>query len=367
MATTPTPTRTTSTTISTTISTPRIGGGIVATLGGGVIGAAGVFAAVAAVATGSTNAEAQVHAPTDGGVPAYIVAAGQGLVTPPDIEDVEHMCALLTSCQNLPFPTLPSSVPGCVQSMMNELTSTDAVKFSLTIRECGLRANSCSELRTCALRGAGPDACNGRGKNGTVGICDLDGRAINCFHERVVGVRDCPRGGEQCVVREGQASCALGPCGGDMKEGAPPTCSASGTRILQCDHGKLQSIDCAALGLKCTAVDGKSGCSPSTQTCAGTGKRCDGNVSVGCMHGHEVRVDCGAAGLTCNATPGSLPVGACVAAPVATDKCDPKEAPRCDGASIKYCFAGRKRSYFCKSLGFSGCVKDSGAVRCGNG
>jgi hypothetical protein len=349
-----------------------MGAGIVAALGGGALGVIAVFSAVATIAVGATsaaNAEAQTHAglPSDGGIPAYIVAAGQGQVTPPDIEDVEHMCALLTSCSNLPFPSVPSSVPGCVQSMMNELTSTDAVKFSLTIRECGLRANSCSELRSCALRGAAADACNGRGKTGTVGICDLDGRAINCFHEKVVGVRDCPRGGEQCVVLQGQASCALGPCSGDNKEGAPPTCSASGTRILQCDHGKLQSFDCAALGLKCSVVDGKSGCSPSTGTCSGTGKHCDGNVSVGCLHGHEVRVDCGAAGLTCNATPGSVPVGACVATPPATDKCDPKDAPRCDGASIKYCFAGRKRSYFCKSLGFSGCTKDNGAVHCSNG
>ena len=350
-----------------------MGAGIVAVLGGGAVGALAVFSAlvslttIAAIETSAATAEAQRGGASDGGVPAYIAAAGQGLVTPPDIEDVEHMCALLTSCSNLPFPAsaLPSSVPGCVQSMMNELTSPDAVKFNLTIRECGLRANSCSELRSCALRGAAADSCKDRGKNGSVGVCDLDGRAINCAHEKVVGVRDCPRGGEQCVVREGQAACALGPCNGENKEGAPPTCSASGTRILQCDHGKLQSVDCAALGLKCTIVDGHPGCSPSTQGCSGNAKHCDGNVSVGCMHGHEVRVDCGAAGLTCNATPGAIAVGACVAPTSPTDKCDPKDSPRCDGATIKYCFAGRKRSYFCKSLGFGGCVKDSGAVHCG--
>ena len=344
-----------------------MGAGIVTLLGGGALGVLGVFVAVAAVATRSGTAQAQQHGAGDGGVPAYIVAAGQGLVTPPDIEDVEHMCALLTSCPNLPFPAsaLPSSVPGCVQNMMNELTSPDAVKFSLTIRECGLRANSCNELRTCALRGAAADSCKDRGKNGAVGICDLDGRAINCLREKIVGVRDCPRGGEQCIVREGQAGCALGPCTGENKEGAPATCSASGTRILACDHGKLQSVDCSALGLKCTVADGRPGCSPATAACSGTSKHCDGNVSVGCMHGHEVRVDCGATGLTCNATPGSVPVGACVAPPSATDKCESKDAPKCDGATIKYCFAGRKRSYFCKSLGFNGCTKDGSAVHCG--
>ncbi|MGO8997146.1 MAG: hypothetical protein ACLQVI_27845 [Polyangiaceae bacterium] len=348
---------------------PRIGAGIVAVLGGGVSGALAVLGVVTGVATSSSTAQAQQHPATDGGVPAYIVAAGQGLVTPPDVEDVEHMCALLTSCPNVPLASdlLPSSVPGCVQSFMNELTSPGAVKYPLIIRECGLRANSCSELRTCMLRGARSDVCEDRGKNGMVGRCDDDGRAINCSHEKVVGVRDCPRGGEQCVVREGQASCVLGPCSSENKEGAPATCSASGTRVLRCDHGKLSSLDCTTFGLKCSVAEGSAGCATSTPPCSGTSKHCDGNVSVGCMHGHEVRVDCGAAGLTCNPTPGSIPVGACAAPPPAgtNDKCDPKDPPKCDGATIKYCFAGRKRSYFCKSLGFNGCVKDGSSVHCG--
>jgi len=329
----------------------RVGAGIVTVLGGSVFGAMAVFTAVAAVATRSGTAEAQQHGgSSDGGLPAYIVAAGQGLVTPPDVEDVEHMCALLTSCPGLPFP--PSmqmvSVPGCVQLMMNQLTSPDAVKFSLTVRECGLRANSCGELRTCTMRGAATDVCDDRGKNGPAGRCDDEGRAINCSHEKVVGVRDCPRGGEQCVVRDGQASCVLGPCSSENKEGAAWACSASGMRVLQCDHGKLESLDCAAMGLRCTVSDGHAGCSTTTQSCTGTSKHCDGNVSVGCMHGHEVRVDCGAAGLTCNSGPGAVAVGACVDPPPSSpgEKCDPKDPPRCDGASIKYCFAGRKRSYF---------------------
>jgi len=331
----------------------------------------GIVAIGAAVGFSARTAEAQqAHglAVTDAGVPAYIAAAGQGLVTPPDIEDVEHMCALLTSCDKLPFPpqSLPNSEPSCVQTFMNELTSPDALTFSLTVRECGLRANSCSELRACALRGAAPNACSGRGRSGVVSICDMDGRAIDCLKEQVIRVRDCPRGGEQCVVREGNATCALGPCASDNKEGGAATCSASGTRVLQCDHGKLVSLDCGAFGLKCTLEGGKTRCAPPTAACSGTAKRCDGNVSVGCLHGHEVRVDCGAAGLMCNASPGSTPVGSCVApAPAAaTDKCDPKDAPKCDGATIKYCFAGRKRSYFCKSLGFDKCTKDGNTVSC---
>lgn len=168
------------------------------------------------------------------------------------------------------------------------------------------------------------------------------------------------------------ASCAKGkrrassaPARQRTRKGSPPTCSASGTRILQCDHGKLTSFDCAAFGLKCSLLEGKVGCAPPTPACTGTSKRCDGNVSVGCLHGHEVRVHCGAAGLTCNGSPGATPVGACMAPAPDTDKCDPKDAGKCDGATIKYCFAGKKRSYFCKSLGFNQCVKDGAALRCG--
>jgi hypothetical protein len=332
-------------------------------------------AAGAANGTGTTvsQAAAVAMAPTsaaagsDAGVPAYIQAASQGQVTPPDIEDVEHMCALLTSCDKLPFPpsSLPTSVPSCVSAFMKELTSPDAVKFSLTIRECGLRANSCTELRACALRGAEPAACAGRGKDRPVGICDLDGRAINCWHEAISGVRDCPRGGEQCIIRNGQPDCSLGPCTDENKEGGSPTCSGNGQRVLQCDHGKLRSLDCAAFGLKCTMDGGKAGCAPPTAACAQSGTRCEGNVAVGCEHGHEVKIDCGASGLTCSGNAGPTALGSCVSsAPAAGEKCDPKDPPKCEGATIRYCLAGRKRSYFCKSLGFNRCLKEGQTVHC---
>ncbi|HEX7663967.1 MAG TPA: hypothetical protein VF407_05645 [Polyangiaceae bacterium] len=289
-------------------------------------------------------------------------------VTPPVVDDVEQMCALLTSCDNLPIPPslLPKDFASCVKQMEADMTSPSAVSFSLTLRECGLRANSCNTLRACALRGAKPDVCTGRGKTSAAGFCDSDGRAVSCFHEKVLAVRDCPRGGEQCAVREGEALCTLGACPADVKEGAPATCSASGKRILKCEKGRLASLDCGAFGLRCTTgADGKPGCSTASPTCTKDAKRCEGNVAVGCFNGHETRVDCAAAGLTCNGAPGATQVGSCYAPVADSAKCDPSTAAvTCNGATITYCANGKTRSYFCKAMGFAKCVKDGKGARC---
>lgn len=305
----------------------------------------------------------------DGGA-RPVVAAG-GHVVPADLEDVEHMCALLTACDKLPLPAglVPRDFVGCTRALYGELASAAAISFSLTLRDCGLKASSCGELRACALRGAKPDVCAGRGKTGPVDMCDGDGRAITCTNERVSLVRDCPRGGEQCVVRDGHAVCALGSCEKD----AAPACSPSGTRVLECKKGKLLSLDCAAFGLRCTPSGEGPKCATQAATCQEGGARCDGQSAVACWHGHEVRIDCAARGLTCGAGSAALdggggavwPVGACAAVGPVTGACDPSAPPRCDGASLKWCAYGQPRSYLCKSVGLQRCVSDDKAgARC---
>jgi hypothetical protein len=308
----------------------------------------------------------------EGAPPPASPGAAIADVSPPALDDVEHMCALLTSCEGLPIP--PSLVPrdfaACVKTLTTEMTSASAVNFSLTLRECGLRANSCGGLRACALRGASPDTCTGRGKASPAGFCDSEGRAISCWHEKIYAVRDCPRGGEQCAVREGEALCTLGACPADMKEGAGPACSASGTRILRCEKGKLASLDCGAFGLKCVQATDGPGCATVGKACAAGSKRCEGNVAIGCFNGRETRIDCTTANLACAGDPrasGSVAVGACTSAAPLEDagRCDPAAPPRCDGASIVYCGAGaRSRRYFCKSLGFARCLTDRAGTHC---
>jgi hypothetical protein len=203
-------------------------------------------------------------------------------------------------------------------------------------------------------------------------MCDSDGRAITCSAERVTLVRDCPRGGEQCVVREGHAVCALGTCEKD----AAPGCSASGTRVLECKKGKLLSLDCAAFGLKCTPSSEGPRCATPAASCQDGTTRCEGTTAIGCFRGHEVRIDCGARGLVCSAgtdaSAGAQAIGACALGPASRAAgadagpvgCDPAAPPRCDGATLRWCAWGQPRAYLCKSVGLQRCVSDDKGARC---
>jgi hypothetical protein len=338
----------------------------------GVAGGAGIGLVLALACAGSSEEPAEgagPGTPDAGALSTLVMHAQRGEYIPPDLDDVEHMCAILTGCDKLPIPPnlIPTDFQSCVKRFTEEMTSVGGINFSLTMRECGLQANSCAMLKACALRGANPDACSGRGQQGFVGFCDVDGRALTCWHGQIVAVRDCGRGKEECIVRDGAATCTLGPCGGDMKEGDKPRCSASGTHLLHCEKGKLASLDCAAFGLRClTAPDGTSGCATGGPACTGTAKHCDGKTAVGCFNGHEVRVDCAAAGLVCDPTPGGTPIGACVAPPPAIGGCDPAEKAHCDGANIKYCVAGKPRSHFCKASSFNRCENTKNGPHCAN-
>src|SRR5580704_810942 len=100
-----------------------VGAGIVAVLAGLGVGAVVIAMATASGERVAAAQNAAKGGTADAGMAAFMAQAAQGLVTPPDIEDVEHMCALLTSCRDLPFPSqmLPNSVPTCVKSFMDSL------------------------------------------------------------------------------------------------------------------------------------------------------------------------------------------------------------------------------------------------------
>jgi len=292
-------------------------------------------------------------------------------VKPVAIADVDLMCALLIGCPDVPVPVPTRDHGACVREILSTLSSPGAIKFSLTVRECGLKAASCQQFRECALRGADPKRCEGRGVNtpAPVGFCDLDGRAVRCWHGKVYSVRDCPRGNESCAIRGSDATCILGPCAKDAELGHA-TCSNDGQRILQCIGGKIDSMNCSAFGLGCEEMpDGKAECvATSSPRCTGSAKRCDGANYVECVQGHELRVECGAQGMACGATApkGPRTVGACVAPEPQKDKCDPATyETRCAGpAAVQYCASGAIQKVFCKAVGLNRCVSDGAPAHC---
>jgi hypothetical protein len=359
---------------------------MMAVLGGGALGASALLASLTSAVPVDAEGDAipMAYAGGGDGGSTFVTQAQKGEVVPPDVEDVEQMCALLTSCKGLPLPPqfIPHDFGDCMRKMSADMSKASSVFYSLTIRECGLTATSCDALRNCVLRGVPKDTCSGRAMGAdTVGVCYADDKsgkdfALTCWKGNILSVRDCTRGGETCQVNtprdckdncSAQSGCYLGPCG-DVKEGAPPQCSKSGSHLIHCERSSnvskplLVSLDCQAFGLRCTTDDsGKAGCATTLKECKGNTKHCDGDVSVGCFNGHEVRVDCKKIGLTCNTSGTGIAVGDCTA-PEGKNACDPKDAAKCNGGKISYCFAGKSRSYDCGT--FFGKCDAKGGVHC---
>lgn len=335
--------------------------------------AAAVFAVAAGGITDSTAAPAASSSPSPpaSSTTAVLQAAATGQVVPPRLEQVELMCALLLGCHDVPMFLPTRDFGQCVRHYWAQLASPEAVLSSLNVRECGLHATSCDQLARCALRGASPAACEGRGIGATtpVGRCDLEGRALSCLDGKVVSVRDCPRGGTLCAVREGVADCVAGPCNVDAGASATPVCSGDGKSIMQCAQGRWTSVNCAALGLRCV-LDSRSepSCAPHrAASCSAKAARCDGSTAVTCLRGREYRVACDQAGLACGVGASAIrAVGSCAKAAKRPPECHPSQsASFCDGDNVVYCVAGERRTYSCKSFfGLTRCVGKPGQAHC---
>lgn len=335
--------------------------------GAALTGVAGAGKGSPDAAPASSGSDAQ-----KAGSDAMLAAAGRGIVIPPRIDDVEQMCAMLLGCDNVPIQVPTYDFGLCVRHFWERLAGADAIESSLTIRECGLGAVSCGQFARCALRGADATNCGGRGIGASkpVGRCDLGGRALQCLEGKIVGVRDCPRGGELCAVRQGEAECVSGRCTVEAGKTVKPACSADKTRISTCKNGRTVSMSCAALGLQCESVNGEPTCVPgSAARCTGSGKRCDHASSVQCVSGREVRVQCNQANLVCGIDADEKSrIGACATSPYSgsDNECDPKKfTTRCRGTDVEYCVGGRIKKYNCKTyFGMNQCVGRPGEAHC---
>ncbi len=334
----------------------------------GVLLAAGLVWSIPGLSEAPAAAAPVALAAVDGGLAPSVALAKQGHVVPPPIQDIEEMCSLLIGCPDVPLQAPSQDLGECVRILWKELSVPEAVKFSITLRECGFASNSCKDLRDCALRGASLEGCAGRGMDKTTSYCDADGRALTCQKGKVVQVRDCPRFGEQCAAKGSDATCHLGPCPKDVPEDGRPVCSANGKKVFVCDkdNGKLLSFDCSGFGLSCGVdQDGKATCMPEgTSACEKDLHRCDGEEHVGCVAGREVKVQCGKAGMKCSETATKDTVGTCIpAAPAPKDACS-GSASKCVGNDVVYCAGGKTRKFFCKGLGFSKCAGPAGQAHC---
>ena len=92
-------------------------------------------------------------------------------------------CALALACKDVPMYPPEPEFQKCVKTIMAQLSGPDALTASLSIRECGLSATSCTKLRQCALKGAAATACDGVAleSDTPIGKCDMDARAITCW------------------------------------------------------------------------------------------------------------------------------------------------------------------------------------------
>ena len=322
----------------------------------------GAFAVVASVTVPGLQA-AGLGGPNS----ALVRNAKLGQVIPPVLDDVEVMCSLLTGCKDVAFPKPADDLPGCVDTTLSALSSPDALSISLRLRQCALQANSCSQMRACALGGAKENVCAGRAMkvDKPIGFCDLDGRAVSCYHGKALFVRDCPLAGEQCSIVNGKPICSLGTCPASLAEGQA-TCSANHKRVLSCVQGRLKSRDCSLLGLVCEKDgSGKPQCVPPTKKCDANAPEhaCQGPDALGCLLGHAVTVKCGRADMNCALPHDPDAVGVCSMGEKAGPKCKSKR-PKCAGGVITYCLHGHERRFLCKAFGFRGCENTPRGPRC---
>jgi len=163
-------------------------------------------------------------------------------VIPPALEDVERGCALLTSCDDVPYPSgAPKSVDLCVPRLMRELSSTKAMAWSMSARRQVVEARTCDAVRKRLLRGAAPNVCAGIMR---AGICDSNGRAVTCVDGVPHDVLDCRRAGNTCAVVGERAYCSLGPCEDGGNASTTARCSADGKQLQTCTRGESFSFPC---------------------------------------------------------------------------------------------------------------------------
>jgi len=279
---------------------------------------------------------------------------------PASLVEVAHTCARVAACTHAHDTPHLRDPAACIDWWLSHADPN----VPDPLHTCLARATTCAETATC-LHGAGDaraaEFCAKR--PGVVSGCDGD-KLVSCSdddaHESTV--TDCAALGASCREMKAPGGLVIRGCVSTQKcpPGAPEArCDGAGA-VLSCHDGVVERATCRP-GTRCEEHRDESG--EATASCQLPGRRrcemlgarhCEGDRLVECSsQGHFGRIrvsDCAGFGLRCS---GVGPRAGCYVP--ADVECDREMLPRCDGASIVFCAAGRLTKIPCAKLGLETC------------
>jgi hypothetical protein len=193
---------------------------------------------------------------------------------------------------------------------------------------------------------------------GVVSGCDGD-RLVSCgeddAHES--SVVDCAAMGAKCGEVKSSGGLVLRACSSPTKcPASAPDLRCDGTAaIISCRDGAYERVACPA-GTKCEehkdeVGDAAASCElPGRRRCVGGTRRCEDDRLIECDRGKAKVTDCIGQGLRCA---GIGPRAGCYVPE--NVECDKDMLPRCEGASLVFCAAGRLEKVACSELGLGTC------------
>jgi hypothetical protein len=226
------------------------------------------------------------------------------------------------------------------------------------LKKCLDAANGCEAVATCLHGGGDAKAAAFCGQRGVVSGCD-GSRLVSCSDDDAheASVIDCAEMGATCAEIKSAGGLVMRACSAPAKcpAGSPDVRCEGGNTVISCRDGAYERVVCPA-GTKCEehrdeTGDAAASCVvPGQRRCIGGLRRCQEDRLVECEHGKTKVTDCVGQGLHCA---GVGPRAGCYVPE--NVECDKEMLPRCDGANLTFCAAGRLEKIACASLGLGPC------------
>lgn len=265
-------------------------------------------------------------------------------------------CARVASCTHAHEAPRLRDPGACVEWLASDADAP--------LPKCLSAATTCEQVATCLHGGGDAKAAQFCGQRpGVVSGCDGD-RLVSCGDDdaQESTVVDCTQLGASCREMKAAGGLVVRACFAPQKcpANAPEARCDGPNAVVACHDGAIERVVCPA-GTKCEEhkddnAEATASCMlPGRPRCDMLGaKRCDGDRLVECSgsgHFGRVRVtDCGALGLRCT---GMGPRASCYV-PNEVD-CDKEMLPKCEGASLVFCAAGRVAKVDCGAIGMGAC------------